>query len=259
LHDPAAPAEDFPAYCRTQQALARSRMVLNASLRNPAVAQLAIIRAHSDPVLWLEENLRTEFDPATALMKISLSGDDPEYLILINAIREAYLSEVVEKENNDRHTRLEKLKSAYQELDEHLRDKRHNMRALAEVIGGAAAGDASSGLAEELRDCKRELRRVRLVRVALRDPESKEKAALDAQEKWLMAEEGRLTQELQRRGVEARRDTKDNLDLNSQRAEVEEMEQLARRLLAEIERGKLEAQAPSRVLGHEEAAVGRGG
>jgi hypothetical protein len=50
---------DFQDYCRTQQALVKSRMVLYAALRDPKVASLKTLRQQTDAVEWLEDRVRS--------------------------------------------------------------------------------------------------------------------------------------------------------------------------------------------------------
>ena len=56
-NEAASSQEDFDEYRRTQEAMVKSRLVLNAALRQPKIADLSIIRDHADPVEWLEKEL----------------------------------------------------------------------------------------------------------------------------------------------------------------------------------------------------------
>src|SRR5207244_3195693 len=48
---------DFINFQKTQQALVKSYAVLHAALEKPEVANLAEVRAHADPVAWLQKDL----------------------------------------------------------------------------------------------------------------------------------------------------------------------------------------------------------
>src|SRR5690349_745709 len=52
---------DFDAYRCTHVSLVRSRLVLLAALRQPNVAALSIVQETTDPVAWLEKELRVGF------------------------------------------------------------------------------------------------------------------------------------------------------------------------------------------------------
>jgi capsular exopolysaccharide synthesis family protein len=127
---------NFANYQRAQLAMIKSRLVLNAALRQPRVAALAGVRGHADPVQWLEKELKADYSLAPEILRISMSGDRPDDLVqLVNAVREAYIQEVVDKEYNERRDRLEQLKKLYAEYEGGLRDKRRTLRELAESVG----------------------------------------------------------------------------------------------------------------------------
>ena len=69
-------------------------------------------------------------------MEISLSGDNPEEIAgIVNAVKKAYMDEVVNvdiKRRADRHDQLKKIKDDYGEL---LKERRENLRKLAETVG----------------------------------------------------------------------------------------------------------------------------
>jgi hypothetical protein len=122
---------NFLNYQKAQTALVKSRLVLNAALRQPKVAELTLVRAQGNPVEWLEKNLQADYKLAPEILRISRSGDRPEELkILVGAVRTAYLQEIVDKERNERQARLERLKKLQAEYDQTLRDKRRSFREL---------------------------------------------------------------------------------------------------------------------------------
>jgi capsular exopolysaccharide synthesis family protein len=127
---------DFQSYQRTQIALVKSRLVLNAALRHPDVADFAVVREQVDPVAWLQKELLVDFSIAPEIMRIALTGDRAEELkVLVDKVTRAYLDEIVNKENNQRRDRLEKLKEISERYEESLRRKRRTVRQLAEAVG----------------------------------------------------------------------------------------------------------------------------
>jgi hypothetical protein len=242
-------------FSQTQAALAKSRMVLLAALRDPKVAALPIIREQRDPTAWMEKHVRADFKVAPSLLRISISYDtsDPDQLLaIVNAVRSAYLDEVVEKENNERNLRLKQLLRAYSSLDGNVQEKRKELRELtAKVFTDGHSPRYEELLAQDLLDCKKELRRARLDRLSAKDLGEKEKAAMEAKEKFLSDEEKRLVRELTQSRTA-------NVDLETLRREVEAAEQVLRQAMKEIELMKVEAQAPSRVLGVEQAVLTTG-
>jgi hypothetical protein len=128
--------EEFDTYRRLQQALVKNRVVLNKALSEKKVRELAIIQEQIDPVAWLEKHVNTDFDIAPEIMRISISGTNPtESTLLLDAIREAYLTEAVEKAHKNRLKRLEDLKDLYVKYDLGLKRKRQDLRAVVEDLG----------------------------------------------------------------------------------------------------------------------------
>jgi capsular exopolysaccharide synthesis family protein len=101
---------------RRQIALVRSRSVLQAALQRPGVADLEIVRQSGDPVGWLETELKADFKATAEQLQITLTGPDPrELVILLDAIREAYLQEGVNKETTDKRETLGRLQQLVEE------------------------------------------------------------------------------------------------------------------------------------------------
>jgi succinoglycan biosynthesis transport protein ExoP len=127
---------DFTNYQRSQVALIKSRLVINRVLRDPEVARLGIISEQPNPVEWLERQIQVDFSEAPEVLAISLNGPRPEQMtVLVNAIREAYLKEIVNREHNIRLDRLDKLQKLCNKHEEILQAKRDKRRDMAENLG----------------------------------------------------------------------------------------------------------------------------
>jgi capsular exopolysaccharide synthesis family protein len=128
--------DDYKRFQSTQQTLVKSQLVLTAALRDPQVARRKMIREQEDPVQWLQDRLKVEFISGSEVMEISLTGSDPEEIAgIVNAVKRAYMDEVVHvdlKRRTERFDQLKKLKGSYADL---LRKKRDTMRKLAEAVG----------------------------------------------------------------------------------------------------------------------------
>jgi capsular exopolysaccharide synthesis family protein len=347
---------NFLNYQRAQAALVKSRLVLNAALRQPQVAELALVRAQDNPVEWLEKHLQADYKLAPEILRISLSGQRPEELTtLVNAVRSAYLQEIVDKERNENQARLERLKKLQADYDQGLRDKRRSFRELAQAVGAqhsqtlahqhqlvverlaAAQKDltlvqsdlrksqldlaaqearekasegtvvAESALDELLRKdplierqmkdlAEQEMRlaanrlvatrgdddpAVRLLRekveAAQRNLEARKKvlrpqfvkelrervrgevrlqaAAQRGRVSLLQQMEKELLADVGRREQESRTINKGSLDLESVREDLSQMEDMAKKVTAQVETLKVESQAPSRISLLEEAVV----
>ncbi len=126
---------DSESFARTQAYIIKDRFVLNAVLRDPEIAALPLIKDQSDPVQWLEKELKVEF-PSPEFMLITLSGDRPgDQLKLVSAVTKAYLDGYVNRERNDHLAHKEKLQKIFNRLEERLRTKKDMLRKLQEQNG----------------------------------------------------------------------------------------------------------------------------
>ncbi|MFT3881026.1 MAG: polysaccharide biosynthesis tyrosine autokinase [Gemmatales bacterium] len=176
---------DFGTYQRTTIATIKSRqLVLNTALNRPDIKELSIVQMQHDPVSWLEKQLLIDFSMGPEILRIAMNGENPDQLTkLIAAVRDAYLTEVVDKEKNRRRDNLKEIEKLHRERDILLRDKRARLRELSESVG---SGDPKSialkqqfalenlaALEKEYFSLGAELRRQR---VEVSSLESKEKA-----------------------------------------------------------------------------------
>jgi hypothetical protein len=135
----------FDVYRRTQVVHIKSRPVLNAALRNPKVAELKLIKNQDDPLEWLAQNIRVDFIDDSEIMRIAVRGKPSEELVtLVNAITDAYLTEVVNKEQNNRLRRVDQLKELLTRQESSLREKRKVLRGLAEQVGTSNTNNLSA-------------------------------------------------------------------------------------------------------------------
>ncbi len=131
---------DFGSYQRTTIALIKSRLVLNAAIKQPGVLELQSIRMLGDPITWLEKNLIIDFSIGPEILRIALNGENQQEITkIVQAVRDAYLSEVVDREKNRRRERLDEMERLWKGYDETLRDKRKKLRELAESVGSGEA------------------------------------------------------------------------------------------------------------------------
>lgn len=179
---------DFGSYQRTTIALIKSRLVLNSALKQPGIRDLTIVQMQHDPVAWLEKQLLIDFSVGPEILRIAMNGENPEQLTkLVAAVRDAYLTEVVDKEKNRRRDNLKEIEKLHKDRDIQLRDKRARLRELSESVG---SGDPKSialkqqfalenlaAMEKEYFSTGAELRRQR---VEVSSLESKEKASFQA-------------------------------------------------------------------------------
>src|SRR5262245_30777539 len=115
---------DFASYLKTQAGVLRSHFVLNAALRDPEIAALPMLRAQGDPIRFLEQELQIDCSDRSELIKPKLSGDDPRAItMIVNAIHDAFFSEVVEAERKRKQARLKQIDDSVTKMQTDLEQK----------------------------------------------------------------------------------------------------------------------------------------
>jgi len=126
---------EFNTYLKSQTGQMRSRMVLAAALNRDDVKKLQLEQQYPDPIAMIEERLKVDLQPDNELVKIYLSGMTPEMaMILVQAITDAFLEEVVEKDRKQRVDTVATLESMYNSQAAKLRTKKENARKLADEL-----------------------------------------------------------------------------------------------------------------------------
>ena len=127
---------EFLTYRDTQKGFIKSRGVLTAALRDPKVAECRTMRTVGHPVEWLMKELKVDEQISPEFLKISLQGEYPEDLALVvNAVKESYLNEVVYNERNKRIENLRKAEESHRDVDQRVRAAQTNIERLATHLG----------------------------------------------------------------------------------------------------------------------------
>ena len=133
----------------------RSRDVLTAALRNPAVAETPTLRDLPDPVAYLQQGLNVG-SAGTEFITIGLSGEKPADLpVIVNGVVDAFMSEVVTGSMEDRERKLAELRDVFAKADDSLEMKR---KQYAQFVEASGSGVASTVMAEQRHAGLQELR-----------------------------------------------------------------------------------------------------
>lgn len=125
----------FDIYKATQLEYLRSRFVLVAALRQPEVARLPSIREQIDPVQWVSEHLSVRFPGNSEFMNVSFTSTHPEETaVIVNAIVDAYMREVVDTEQRERRQRLSELDQLYAEKEADVRKLENDLKSLSQQL-----------------------------------------------------------------------------------------------------------------------------
>jgi beta-lactamase regulating signal transducer with metallopeptidase domain len=135
--------ERFEIFTSTQKELLLSRPVLLVALRKPEVARLPEVQQAqraSDAVDWLKKRVSVSFPGKAGFMEVSFRGDDPKAAaVLVNAVVDSYLTDVVKADRDAKRERLNKLENACADKEQQIRDKRGELKSLA-LINGVGTG-----------------------------------------------------------------------------------------------------------------------
>ena len=136
-----ATAFDFEIYKGTQQQLLTSDVVSIAALHNPTAASQSAVQNEDDPACWLARNLRVELPPNSEIMRVSLTTRQPdEAAILLGAVIDAYMNEIVDADRRRQQDRLNDLDRLYSEKEAEMRKRRTALKQLAEQLGTGDTG-----------------------------------------------------------------------------------------------------------------------
>lgn len=101
---------EFITFLKSQASVIKNEVVLRPALNHSKIGNTETLRRYDDPVRWLEENIQVEFSENSEYVKISLTGDNPQELAdIVNAVTDAYIREVVQKDKAVASSRIEAL------------------------------------------------------------------------------------------------------------------------------------------------------
>jgi polysaccharide biosynthesis transport protein len=102
---------DVSAFQKSQLAIVKSRYVLRLACDQLKGRNLDMLQG-GDPVPTLEKDLKADFSVAPDIMQITLKGESGEEVTaVLDAIRDAYLTEVINKDRTARTANLDQVKA----------------------------------------------------------------------------------------------------------------------------------------------------
>jgi capsular exopolysaccharide synthesis family protein len=132
------PNVEFNIYRRTQRVLIKSRTVAEAALKMKGVADLGVVKNSPDPIGLITGGLAAEFESAPDILTVYLGGPEQyqaDLPILLDAVIEAYLNEIVRKQKSGKSKRMEILENMYKGCAERVASNRETLDALAKLGG----------------------------------------------------------------------------------------------------------------------------
>ncbi len=133
--DNEAGGDDSRRFQRTQLILVKSRLVLQAALKDEKVSKYRMVQEQADPISWLEQELTVRFVQDSDVLEIAcLRGATQSRSQAWSTRSRRYMSEVVNvdvKRQTERHAKLKKIKDMYSEI---LKERRNRFRHYSREI-----------------------------------------------------------------------------------------------------------------------------
>jgi len=128
---------EYESYKKTQLQLMKSPYVLQAALRKPGIDTLATLReAEPDAVGWLSRSLLVTAPPESEVVQVRLRGKNADDVAkILNAVTNAFLDDVVNKERSERLVHRDALEKKFKENMAELRSRRETLNNLAKTLG----------------------------------------------------------------------------------------------------------------------------
>ena len=126
----------YEVYKQTQAALVKSPFVLSAALRPPAVQNLKMIKESDKPLAMLEKELYVGYPANSEILRVSMSGDnEDETKQIVNAVVDAYMTEVGQNEKTQLMNRLTILRNHHRTNEQEIKKQLGRIQSLAEKFG----------------------------------------------------------------------------------------------------------------------------
>ena len=127
---------EFEAFRKTQVQLIKSPFVLTSALRRPGISNLGVFKGESDPVGWLTRHVQVSAPMESEVIQVRMRGEDPkEVTQVVNAVTNAYINDVVNKEKTERLARRDNLDRRYKENMAEVRKSLETYNNLAKSLG----------------------------------------------------------------------------------------------------------------------------
>ena len=137
---------EYEAYRKTQVQLIKSPFVLSSALRRPGLDKCEALRGEPNPINWLESSITVTAPPHSEVLQIGLRGERPaETAMIVNAVTQSYLDDIVSQERRDRLRRRDALEKKYKENMKELRSRHETFNSLARSLG---TGDSQEVLTQ---------------------------------------------------------------------------------------------------------------
>jgi len=127
---------EYEAYRKTQVQLIKSPFVLTSAIRRPGISGLSMLTDEDDPVGYLVRNVQVTAPMESEVVQVRMRGENAKDVTqLVNAVTNAYLIDVVNKEKSERLQRRDNLERKYKENMAEVRASLETYNNLAKSLG----------------------------------------------------------------------------------------------------------------------------
>jgi capsular exopolysaccharide synthesis family protein len=127
---------DFRTYMQTAANIITSRTVILNALKTDEVRRLSLESSEVDPVQMIEDDIKAEFKENSEILMLTFSHRDPAVAKTITqAVKNTYLTDVVDFERQRRARRVAELEKVYGEKTEALKTKKENLKTVSKNLG----------------------------------------------------------------------------------------------------------------------------
>lgn len=136
---------EYEAYRKTQVQLIKSPFVLTSALRRPGISALSTMSDEDDPVGYLMRNVQVSAPMESEVVQVRMRGENAkEVTQIVNAVTQAYLNDVVNKEKSDRLQRRDTLERKYKENMAEVRANLDTYNNLAKSLGTVDSAEVAT-------------------------------------------------------------------------------------------------------------------
>jgi len=131
---------EFELFRRTQAELILTPVVFRAALHSAEIAELPLLARQKDPVGWLRSMIRVDFPGDAELMRVSMRGGSEQEAKIVNAVVEAYLDEVVDRDKRQLSSNFELLLQTSETLRQQIAREHDGYKRLSDSLGSTSKG-----------------------------------------------------------------------------------------------------------------------
>lgn len=136
---------EYEAYRKTQVQLIKSPFVLTSALRRPGISSLSLLSDEDDPVGYLVRNIQVSAPMESEVVQVRMRGESAKDVTqIVNAVTQAYLTDVINKEKSERLQRRDTLERKYKENMAEVRANFDTYNNLAKSLGTADSAEVAT-------------------------------------------------------------------------------------------------------------------